>query len=159
MRVLIISDTHKYLRNFASVLKKEGSPDMLLHLGDVCGQDEDIEEMADCWCEFVSGNNDIFSALPDEKDIMLGNYRVHMEHGHCLPYDIRGIRDYARRIGADVMLSGHTHMPVLDYEDGIWVINPGSLSLPRQIGRTPTYIVANVDSAGEISFELRYLED
>ena len=30
---------------------------------------------------------------------------------------------------------GHTHMPVIENEDGILVINPGSLTYPRQRGR------------------------
>ena len=44
---------------------------------------------------------------------------------------------------------------MIEKEDGLWIINPGSLSYPRQDGHDPTYIIMNVDEGGEPSFELK----
>ena len=50
--------------------------------------------------------------------------------------------------------------PKLDivYEDeDIIVINPGSLSYPRQEGRRATYVMMEIDKNGEAHFELEYV--
>ena len=43
MRILIVSDTHGSLRNFDIVIEREKEIDMLLHLGDVEGDDDYME--------------------------------------------------------------------------------------------------------------------
>ena len=52
---------------------------------------------------------------------------------------------------------GHTHKPYLDTEDGITILNPGSLSYPRQEGRRPSYMIMTIDEAGEAHYEICYL--
>ena len=37
MKILVVSDTHGNNDNFASVIGKEGKPDMVIHLGDALG--------------------------------------------------------------------------------------------------------------------------
>ena len=32
----------------------------------------------------------------------------------------------AREYGADVLLFGHTHVPLVDYDGALWVMNPGA---------------------------------
>ena len=46
MKILIVSDTHKRLRNFDIALDRVGPVDMLLHLGDVEGNADYIEAAA-----------------------------------------------------------------------------------------------------------------
>ena len=31
----------------------------------------------------------------------------------------------------DILLHGHTHVPRTDYMDGHWILNPGSVSIPK----------------------------
>ncbi len=67
-------------------------------------------ELCGCPLEIVAGNNDFFSSLPREKEIMAGNYRVFMTHGHYY-YVGSGIEDLKREAlarGADVAMFGHT---------------------------------------------------
>ena len=52
---------------------------------------------------------------------------------------------------------GHTHRPDIDLEDGVKVINPGSLSYPRQSGRQATYIIMEVNTEGEVEFTLKHV--
>lgn len=56
MKILIISDTHGAHRNFDRVIEKEQPLDMLIHLGDVEGDEDYIPAVADCryiWCEEI----------------------------------------------------------------------------------------------------------
>lgn len=43
--------------------------------------------------------------------------------------------------GMDIVMFGHTHRPVIIVEDNITLINPGSISYPRQADGIPTYII------------------
>ncbi len=159
MRVLIASDTHgktDYLKKAVSIVK----PEMLLHLGDAEGQESYIESFCNCPLHIVRGNCDYRSPLPEHIVLPLGKHTIFMAHGHL--HYVRGglseIENTARDAGADVVLYGHTHIPELVYEpDGMIVVNPGSISYPRQEGRKCSYAVLNVDEEGEYRFALCYL--
>ncbi|OUP01231.1 YfcE family phosphodiesterase, partial [Drancourtella sp. An210] len=38
------------------------------------------------------------------------------------------------------------------------VMNPGSLTYPRQEGRLPSYIILEIDENGKISGEIKYIK-
>ena len=44
-------------------------------------------------------------------------------------------------------------------ENGIKVLNPGSLTYPRQEGRKYTYIIMDIDENGEVECTLHHLEN
>ena len=52
---------------------------------------------------------------------------------------------------------GHTHKPYFSQKDGLTVLNPGSLSYPRQDGRKPSYMVMEIDEEGKAHYEQKYL--
>jgi hypothetical protein len=60
--------------------------------------------------------------------------------------------------GADIVMYGHTHRPVIDISPNIIAINPGSLSYPRQENHKPSYIIMEINASGEAEFDLRYVE-
>lgn len=160
MKILIISDTHRKNENFMKVLKKLGRPDMVIHLGDVEGSEYTIQRAAGCPVEFVAGNNDFFSDLPSEKTLQIGRYCVMITHGHRYYISMGNemLKREAVAQGADIVMYGHTHRPVIDISDKITAINPGSLSYPRQDNRKPSYIVMEIDDAGMAHFELKYVD-
>ena len=47
MKILVVSDTHGQNHNLEEVLKKSGKLDLLIHLGDMEGSEEDSEESED----------------------------------------------------------------------------------------------------------------
>ena len=51
---------------------------------------------------------------------------------------------------------GHTHRPVVDERGAVTLVNPGSLSYPRQNGRRPSYILMELEN-GKASYDIRYL--
>lgn len=160
MKVLIVSDTHGREQNLAEALEQTGPIDQLIHLGDVEGGAEHIRELAgDVPAAIIAGNNDFFCDLPNERIFTLGGHRIFMTHGHG--YFVHSgtlyLKREARKKGADIVMFGHTHKPYMEEDNELLVLNPGSLSLPRQEGHRPTYIVMEIADDGQISYELCYL--
>ena len=159
MRILIVSDTHGRHGSLDKVLEREKNIDMFLHMGDVEEGDLYIERIMKCPVYMVAGNNDFYGNLPREHVLQIGKYKVWMTHGH--PYYVsmntRRLKEVARERDVDIVMYGHTHRPDIDIEEDLIVLNPGSLSYPRQQGREYTYIVMELDDAGEASFELRHV--
>lgn len=159
MKILIVSDTHRKHENLITVLGRVQPVDLMIHLGDAEGCEDYIAELAGCPLEIVAGNNDFFSALPREKEIMLGNYRVLLTHGHYY-YVNSGIADIMSEASArsfDIVMFGHTHRPLIEYGKEVIALNPGSLSYPRQEGKRPSYIMMELDKKGDAHFEIEYL--
>lgn len=155
MKILIVSDTHGKCKNLENALNKVKPIDMLLHLGDVLGDTDYIEQIAGCRTEIIAGNNDILTALDREKLIQVGKYSILMTHGHRYQYDT--LREVADWNGANILMFGHTHHPLLEMEGAVWLVNPGSISFPRQEGRKPSFLIMEIDDHGNAHFTLNYL--
>ena len=68
------------------------------------------------------------------------------------------LKQEAKARGADIVLFGHTHRPVIDTsEEGIIAVNPGSLSYPRQDGRKPSYALMEIDRFEKVHFTIAYI--
>lgn len=161
MRILIVSDTHKKHENFRTALQKAAPIDRVIHLGDAEGCENEIQEICGCPLDIIAGNNDFFSFLPPHKEIMLGKYKVLLTHGHHYRVNmgIEYLKNEALLRGEDIVMFGHTHVPLIERDSRITILNPGSIAYPRQPGRNPSYIVMEVEIEGENppSFELCYL--
>jgi uncharacterized protein len=161
MKVLIVSDTHGRNNYLIDTIKRVGPIDLLIHLGDFENGEDYIKSMLDCPIEIVSGNNDFFNRLPKDKLIHIGKYKVLLTHGHRygVNYSTSAVIETAKRNKADIVMFGHTHVPMIDLSGSIWAINPGSLALPRQSGRIPTFIIMDLDSYGDAHFTLNYYQN
>ena len=159
MRVLIVSDTHGKDKNLLEVLEIEKNLDFMVHLGDIGRLEDYIEEVTGLACFAVRGNNDFGSMLPADSIIMLGQHKTFITHGHLHDVYISTaeLRRYAKGLGCDIVMYGHTHIPEVKRINGITVVNPGSLTNPRQKGRNPSYVIATVKDDGDIDFEIKYL--
>lgn len=159
MRILVVSDTHRQNGNLCKVLAKVRPIHLLIHLGDIEGSEDYIREIAGCPVEIVAGNNDFFSGLPKEREIELGAYRVLLTHGHYynVSFTLERLREEARERGVQIAMFGHTHRPVIDRSGPVDLINPGSLSYPRQDGRRPSYILMELDRDGLVHYTVNYL--
>ena len=134
---------------------------MLIHCGDIEGSEYLIANSAGCPVQMVMGNNDFFSDLPREKEFQIGKYKVWLTHGHTYYVSMgdENIKREARERGVDIVMFGHSHRPIVDIDDGIIAVNPGSLTYPRQEDRKPSYIVMELNDKGEAHFTICYLED
>ncbi len=160
MKVLIISDTHGRHGNLDKVLEVEKPLDALIHLGDVEHGQDYIEAVADCTTYIVNGNNDYMPMYPNQMEVTIGNMKALICHGHMYYVHLNTKRLVleAKKRGCNVAMFGHIHKPVLQEENGVTVLNPGSLSYPRQVGREPSYMVMTVDSSGGYEFTIKYVQ-
>lgn len=157
MRILIASDTHGRDRNLEKAIKESGKLDLLIHAGDVHQSEDYIRAIAGCPVQIVRGNNDYFVRIPDELEFAIGGYQVFLTHGHtyCVNAGYETIRREARARGANMVIFGHTHRPFIEEKKGLIVLNPGSLSYPRQEGGEATYILMKLNEKGQAEFKLR----
>ncbi len=161
MRILVVSDTHGHEENLEQVLQDIGMPDCVIHLGDYEGGEAHIQEMVSCPLYMVAGNCDFFSRQPLTQIAEIGGMRILITHGHYFYVSVVGTTDLieeARANGCNVAMFGHTHKPYLDQSDaGIAVLNPGSLSFPRQDDRRPSYALMTVEEGAPAKYEIFYL--
>lgn len=159
MKILIVSDSHGRFANLEKVIEKVGDIDLMLHLGDYESGEEYLKSLANCPVEIVAGNNDFFADVPKEKILVLGRHTILMTHGHrySVNFGTGRIKDAASQQGADIVLFGHTHRPLVDLSTGVWAINPGSISQPRQENGKPSFILMDIDDKGMAHFAINYL--
>jgi len=156
-KIMVVSDTHRYHENLKKALINEGPIDMLIHLGDSEGEEDYIRELAHCDVEIIAGNNDYFSDLQREEVIKIGKYNVLLTHGHYyyVSVGLDFIKEAAIERKIDIVMFGHTHRPVIEIYNDVTLINPGSISYPRQKDKKPTYIIMEIDNNENINYTLK----
>ena len=164
MKILIVSDTHRRDGNLQTVIEKTAPFDMLIHLGDAEGSEDRIEtwcreQNENCQVHMILGNNDFFSNLEREKEISIGDYRAFLTHGHFYSVSVgtERLADEARDRKVQIAMFVTTHKPCLDIRSDLTILNPGSLSFPRQDGRKPSYMIMELDGEGKAHYTVNYL--
>lgn len=159
MNILVVSDTHGYAERIKDVLAAVGEVDLFIHAGDVEGQADYIRSLFDCPIYMVAGNNDWGTSLSSELTFRLGDYRVFLTHGNRYGVSLGPERllDEAVSRRADIAIFGHTHRPMLEKKNNVMLMNPGSLTYPRQGGRRPTYGLIRIDQEHEAKFSIEQL--
>lgn len=160
-KLVLVSDTHGNSFGFEKVLEIEKNIDMILHMGDIEGQEDYYRLIANCPFHVVAGNNDYWSDLPGENIVLVEGHRILMTHGHAygvydLPTGVENLRKRARECNADIVTFGHIHRPVVVEKD-IKIFNPGSLTYPRQADKKCTYMVIYI-AENEVKCEVKYIE-
>ena len=163
MKIALINENSQAAKNaqVEEVLKKEEPIDALIHLGDLEGGEDFISTHVKCPVYLVSGNNDFFCSLPREREITLGKYKVLITHGHYyyISMGTEMLKEEARARNFDIAMFGHTHRPYLEEREGITLLNPGSLSYPRQEGRMPSYMIMDLEEDGTMKYHMMFLGD
>ena len=138
-RIGLISDTHGKLRN--QVFEAFADVALILHAGDIGVLDviTQLETLAPV--RAVHGNTDgseIRSRYRDAVDVTVEGKRILVVHGHLLGVPTPGgLRE--RHPGADVIVYGHTHKPLLDAGPPL-VVNPGAAG-PARFNLKPSVAV------------------
>lgn len=159
MRILVFSDSHGNLDNVEKVIKRSGNIDMIIHLGDIIGQDEKLRAMCDCPVKIVKGNCDFYSENPVSDVVTIGENKIFITHGHNYGVDWSLDRLFyaAQDNGCNIAMYGHTHVPGTMIQGGVIIVNPGSISRPRQLNHKSTYILMNIDKTGIPDFAINYV--
>jgi len=69
-------------------------------------------------------------SFPETKVVKIGQFRIGLVHGHqSVPWGNQdALAGYRRKLGADILISGHTHRNEVTPYDGHYHINPGSIT-------------------------------
>jgi len=133
-RVLVFSDSHGSTRQMISALEEQPSARYALFLGDGAeGFSELAAAFPDVQFYAVCGNCDRVCDLPMFRLVSIAGRKIYMTHGHTegVKYSMGTLIKQARIHGADIALYGHTHISSVNYIEGLYLVNPGSVSRPR----------------------------
>lgn len=151
MNIFFISDIHGslyYLKKAIERYKEEGAGYIVI-LGDVLyhgprnqlPKDYNPQSVASLLNEYkdkiiaVRGNCDSevdqmlieYPMMSDYSIILCNNRRLFLTHGHI--YNEDNLPELSEN---DVLVFGHTHIPEAKKHNKIYVLNPGSVSLPKE---------------------------
>lgn len=158
MKLAVVSDTHGRVDLIVNAIKAEDKVGKIIHLGD-CTQDvRAIEEETDIEVISVRGNCDMLDVeTPLERFFEIEGVRILAVHGHKynVKYGHERIYYRALELGANIVLYGHSHVVSIEKARGIYLINPGSPTLPRS-SYGKSYIILDIDD-GQINTEIRKL--
>ena len=130
MQILVVSDTHQDYVTFDKLVRTKPKAEVVIHCGD--GAD-DFEIVKRSYPEKmfigVRGNCDWSCSLPNVEVRQIEGKRIMITHGHIynVKYYLDGLKIAAREQKADIVLFGHTHIPYIEHDEGLWIMNPGSL--------------------------------
>lgn len=151
MKIMFISDIHGSALWLNQALNKVGEeqPDQIVLLGDFMyhgprnplPEEYDPKQVAEMLNRHkhniiaVRGNCDAevdqmlleFPMMADYAMLFLEGHRIYATHGHL--YSMENLPPLMKN---DVFIQGHTHIPVAERKNGIYVLNPGSVSLPKE---------------------------
>ena len=151
MRVIVISDTHRDFRTLRRIVDKHrGEAGLFLHLGDGAREIDDLLALyPDLPFEAVRGNCDFASRWPITHVTMAEDVKIFLCHCYTF-HSVGEIAAQARKNGCRIALYGHTHRGDTHYDEGIYVMNPGSPSQPRD-GKA-SYGIIDVTPGGIMTF-------
>lgn len=125
LAIAVLSDTHNHLPD--PVVDGIASADEIWHLGDVCRPDTlRVLESIGSPRYIVQGNCDPYFHWQSKLRLERNGKIFQLQH---LPP-----REASNDLTA--LLFGHLHYPVRQWIDGVWTLNPGAITGPRN--QTPS---------------------
>jgi len=132
MKILLLSDTHSDIGRACHIYEKLNNIDLVLHCGDYQSDAEFMERYVEVPIISVKGNSDHCTS-PDHKTVDTPYGKILITHGHMEFVNFRfdNLLYLAEENDCFAACFGHTHVAMNEDFDGIRLINPGSLTEPR----------------------------
>lgn len=147
MKVLVISDTHGDISHVCQVIEQIEQEGLthIIHCGDYIEDAKALEEMYPQFVMYkVAGNCDGYGAGGTFLEY-IDDVAIMMTHGHN-----QNVKESYEEIWIDavaheaqIAVFGHTHMAYLAYEEDIILLNPGSMTWPRD-QRFPSFAIIEI---------------
>jgi len=133
MKIAVLSDTHGNRSLMNRAVEKIQHCDVVIHLGDNDRDVEYLKRYVDLPFHVVKGNCDFGSKAPNELCQYIGGKKVLITHGHKynVKYSLMSLMYKGEEEEADIILFGHTHVAMKEYNQNILIMNPGSVGNPR----------------------------
>ena len=129
MRILVLSDIHGDMRSALFAVNAQPNAEVIVFCGDGAEQFEYLKRTIPGKTFIgVRGNCDWSSDLPVTASATAGGKKLFVTHGHMYQakFTAYNMVCAAREEKADILLYGHTHCAVNEYDDGLYIMNPGS---------------------------------
>ena len=144
VKIVLVSDSHGDAECLDCLRQTYSDYDLFVHCGD---SEQPYEDVKDFIC--VKGNNDFLygNNVPYSQTIHVQDHTVYICHGHM---DFLSYFHYepmiakAKRAGADIVFFGHVHTYFDGEQDGVRLLNPGSIRHNRD-GSRPSYMLVEID--------------
>ena len=157
MKFLIISDTHGDIEKAAEIYRSLPETDAVIHLGDLEEDARGLSRLLAADVISVKGNMDNGYKKEDAfKTIDTECGKLLLTHGHMqnVKSSLTSLMYLAEEQNCIAALFGHTHIPVCENVNGLYLINPGSLTYPAAAAM-PSYALVTTAADG-IAAEIRY---
>ncbi len=142
MKIVVVSDSHGLVKELEEIyIKYKNEAMYFIHCGDIeLDDNHPVVQKYKC----VNGNCDehIFS---NELMFHVLNRNILVIHGHyqSVKYKLNSLYYHALERGADIVLFGHTHHPIIHRKKDMILINPGSILANRGI-RGRSYAIIDI---------------
>ncbi|MRR07148.1 MAG: metallophosphoesterase [Deltaproteobacteria bacterium] len=152
MKIAVLSDTHGNYPLAIQMLDRFSKLDCIIHLGDTL-QDADVIECAlDVPVVKLAGNCDTSPKAPRELLLIINAMTFLLSHGDL--YRVKtGMERICRKASSEnaaVVLYGHTHVPAIQKQGKILLVNPGTL---KEAAPQQSLAILTIQN-GEVSAEI-----
>ena len=153
MKILVIGDTHGQLNKVREIYKKLTNIDIIAHTGDFITDGEALEKELNIPVIAVKGNCDGSYSSDDFRIIDTEFGKILLTHGHMqnVKYQFNNLIYKAMDQQCKAVFFAHTHRSLVDEAGGIHLINPGSLTIPRDNSNGSYAIVRTSENSFDAS--------
>lgn len=163
MNILVISDTHGRIEKAAEIhriLSKDLPISFVIHCGD---HKEDADNLAkelgtdvlgvEGNCDNCYKNSFQITHTPSGQLLIV--------HGHMqnVGFTRSGLFYLAEQYNCVAVCYGHTHVPAVETADGITVLNPGSLTCPRDGSKNGSCALLTAEKGNPLQYKILYYDD
>lgn len=155
MRIGITGDTHADTAALRQVVKLAPPVECWLHTGDHAEDAAVLGKLTGLEVTKVLGNCDRNPDLANiDEIIVIEGFKIWLTHGHRYMGHTRlsELVWWAKQLEVDIVVYGHTHIPMFEYHGEKLLINPGSPSRPRG-GSKPSFAVLTLKKGEEPKLE------
>ena len=149
MKLYVLSDTHGKVEKALSVYSRLTSVDLIIHLGDLVSDAKKLSDATGRNVISIRGNNDISSSKEDFRILETEYGNLLLTHGHLqgVKFGLQKLLYRTLELNCKAVLFGHTHISVFTESNGVYLLNPGSLTLPMD-GSSGSYAIVNTSADG-----------
>lgn len=165
MKVLVMSDTHGNIDHARNILEKTipFGVKAVLHCGDYVSDARLLQKFyPEVEVYSVYGNCDVGFGGAYDMVVDIEGVSIYMIHGHRYGVkwgDYEELAIDAVAHDAQVTVCGHSHQAYLEYKEDVLIMNPGSMTLPRD-SKYPSYGMLEIEEGQVISATvMQILED
>ncbi|AQS53327.1 hypothetical protein BW727_100935 [Jeotgalibaca dankookensis] len=141
MQLLLVSDSHGDSQILDELVEKYVEEvDAFVHCGD-----SELSSAYPVWnivdtvagnCDFDNGFQDVIVRRNLEYD-----YAIVHGHYHNIKWSLDPLKELAQEERVSMVFYGHSHVLKFDYTEGVFFINPGSITQPRGELKERTYCI------------------